>query len=364
MSATGSILTINPGSTSTKLAIYTYSLVPRELRLSREQSLELNATDRPLFDQLDERLNQIEAFLLQQNTTPDLIMSRSAPLQPMDGGSYTVNEDMLAQIRSLRFADHASNLGPLLGARLGEKFQIPVVISDPITTDEFHDIARISGVPEIQRRSRSHALNIKASTRRVCETMGLDFQQSRWIVAHLGGGISIAAVQDGRITDVNDALLGMGPFSPERAGALPLEGLLDLAFSSNLSLAELKRKLSKESGLKAYLGTSDLQLIEARIKQGDAHADLIFQAMVYQIAKEMAAMASTLHFKLDGFIITGGMAHSRTVYQQLEDTFSKLAPVYIQPGENEGLALAEAGLRILAGDERPKQYSIDSQRTK
>jgi butyrate kinase len=332
--------------------------------LSKEQILDLKVSDTPLHDQLDERMNQIEAFLLNEDVTPDLIMSRSAPLQPMEGGTYIVNELMLAQIRSLRFADHASNLGPLMGARLAEKFKIPVYISDPITTDEFQDIARISGVPEIQRRSRSHALNIKASARRVCETMGLAFRESQWIVAHLGGGISIAAVQNGRITDVNDALLGMGPFSPERAGALPLEGLLDLVFSSDLSPAALKRKLSKESGLKAYLGTADLRLIEARIDQGDEHAELIFQAMIYQISKEMAAMASTLHFKLDGFIITGGMAQSPEVCQQLEKNFSTLAPVYIQPGENEGLALAEAGLRILSGDETPKHYSTDSQRSK
>lgn len=357
MSEIDTILTINPGSTSTKLAIFGYAPAQHDLHLIKEQSLEVKTEDIPLFAQVDERYDQLRAFLRAASITPRLIMSRAAPLRPLEGGIYSVTEDMLDDIRSMRYADHASNLGPLLGARLAQEVSIPCCMADPITTDELQDIARISGVPEIERRSRSHALNIKASARRVCQILDLELSQTGWVVAHMGGGISIAALQKGRIIDVNDALLGMGPFSPERAGALPLEGLLDLAYSGEYDKLSLKKKLSKQSGLKGYLGTSDLREILSRIDGGDIQAERIFRAMIYQIAKEIAAMASVLNFQMDGIILTGGMAHAARLTNSLEQTFKHLAPIYTQAGENESLALAEAGVRMLLGLEKPKNYS-------
>ena len=359
----GRILVINPGSTSTKLAVYNYTLSEPTLTLAHERQIAVEPGSigeaPPIIDQVPSRTQQVTLFLQELNITPDLIMARGAPLRPLEGGIFGVNPDMLADIRSGKYANHASNLGALIGDQLAEIFKVPAFIADPITTDEFEPIARISGVPEIQRRSRSHALNIKACVRRICSDIDQRVESSRWVVAHLGGGISIAAVKYGRIVDVNDGLLGMGPFSPERAGALPLEGLLDLAASGELDLAQMKTKLSRESGLKAYLGTSDLRTIEKRILDGDAEADLVLKAMIYQIAKEMAAMAAVLDLNLSGFILTGGMAHSALVCQPLIEKFSSLAHVYVEAGENEGQALAEAGLRILLNHELPKKYFKD-----
>lgn len=360
MQDTGTILVINPGSTSTKLAAYRFDLPTASLTLIAESQVAFPdaeaTTVLAIKDELDQRYAQLLEFLATHGLSPSLIMARGAPLAPLEGGTYSVNQAMLADLESAKYSQHASNLAALMGARLGKTRDLPVFIADPITTDEFHAVARISGVPEIQRLSRSHALNIKASTRRVCEESAKDFAASRWVVCHMGGGISVAAVDGGRIIDVNDALLGMGPFSAERAGALPLAGLLALAFSGDYTRSQLEQKLSRASGLKGYLGSADLQEIENRIQSRDSQAQLIHAAMTYQIAKEIAAMASVLDFALDGIILTGGMAHSQLLVGTLKRKLGRIAPFYVQAGENEGLALAEAGLRILLNQETPKIY--------
>ncbi len=360
MVPSGHILVINPGSTSTKLAIYSFATDSQSLTCIQQTTLDHSGVETcaagPVLDQLDYRLKAVQKFLTSTKVSPDLIMARGAPLCPLEGGIYTVNQTMLHDLRSARYADHASNLAALIGHELAYDKDLPVYIADPITTDEFESVARISGVPGIQRKSRSHALNIKASTRRLCQQLHKSFSKSRWVVCHMGGGISVAALDNGRIIDVNDALLGMGPFSPERAGALPSSGLLELAFSGDYDHKKLTELLSKHSGLVGYLGTADLREVEARILAGDGEAQLIFQAMVYQIAKEIAAMASVLDFKLDGIMLTGGMAHSNLLCNALQEKLHRVATIHIEPGENELEALAEAGLRAILGDELVRNY--------
>lgn len=363
MSNSGHILVINPGSTSTKLALYQFELRNKSLFSMNEVILDHSGKAFPdtgkILDQLELRLETVNNFLKTKPVKLDLIMARGGPLRPLLGGVYIVDQIMINDLRSARYGDHASSLAALMGFEIASEQQIPVYIADPVTTDEFDDIARVSGVPGIERKSRSHALNIKASTRILCQKLELDFVKSRWVVCHMGGGISVAALENGRIIDVNDALLGMGPFSPERAGALPLSGLLDLAYSGKYTRHELEILLSKHSGLKGYLGTADLREVEKRIQAGNGEANLIFQAMVYQIAKEISAMASVLSFKIDGILLTGGMAHSALLCDSIEKRIQKLASVYIEAGENELEALAQAGLRILLGEESVKHYDQD-----
>jgi butyrate kinase len=357
MVKSGHILIINPGSTSTKLAIYSFDIEQEQVRIVDESILVHSGLEGSITEQLDTRYEDVDRFLDSAKIDVQLIMARGAPLHPLHGGSYAVNDLMLDDLRTNKYSQHASNLAALIGERIGEKYNIPVYITDPITSDEFEPVARISGVPGIHRKSRSHALNIKASLRKLCSRLNKNYAESSWVVCHMGGGISVAAIRNGQIIDVNDALLGMGPFSPERAGALPISGILDLVFEANYDRSSIEDLLSKESGFKGYLGTSDLQKVEQKIQIGDAEADLIFQAMVYQIAKEISAMASVLKFELDGILLTGGMANSQMLCDSISERVKALTEIFVEPGENEMEALATAGLRILSGAESVKHYT-------
>ncbi|NQV42240.1 MAG: butyrate kinase [Candidatus Marinimicrobia bacterium] len=353
----GHILIINPGSTSTKLAIYSFDLSLEQVLVVDDSTVVHSGLEEGIAEQLDSRYEDVDRFLRAANLDVHMIMARGAPLHPLRGGSYEVNDLMLEDLRTNKYSHHASNLGALIGERIGKKLNIPVYITDPITSDEFEPLARISGVPGIQRKSRGHALNIKASLRKLCSRLDKKYTESSWVVCHMGGGISVAAVRNGHIIDVNDALLGMGPFSSERAGSLPTSGILDLVFEANPARAAIEELLSKNSGLKGYLGTADLQQVEQRINDGDSEADLIFQAMAYQISKEIAAMASVLNFEIDGILLTGGMANSQMLCDSISERVSAITEIFVEAGENEMEALATAGLRILAGNESVKQYT-------
>ncbi|NQV14598.1 butyrate kinase [bacterium] len=361
MQDNGHILVINPGSTSTKLALFQFDLRLETLMLARETTVDHAAAkmsqSSQVLEQLDLRRAAVENFLETFDSGLNLIMARGAPLRPMQGGVYEVDQTMINDVQSAVYANHASNLAVLIGRRIALKINCPVYIADPITTDEFEPLARISGVPGIERKSRSHALNIKASTRELCRTLNKDFNKSRWVVSHMGGGISVAALKNGRIIDVNDALLGMGPFGPERSGALPIAGLLDLAYSGKHTRSELEIILSQQSGLKAYLGTADLREVEDMIASNDKQASLIFDAMVYQIAKEIAGMLAVLCFKLDGIILTGGMAYSKKLCKSISERMHPDIPIHIQAGENEMEALAQAGFRVLLNKEPLLKYA-------
>lgn len=350
------VLVINPGSTSTKIAVW--SLEGPVLQKTVPHAAEELARYPNVADQFHLRLEAVQEAV-QEWLDPErlaAVVGRGGPLRPLEGGTYLINKQMLDDLRSGTYSNHASNLGAILAHHLARQMKIPCFVVDPVTVDEFTPLARISGLPEIQRKCRSHALNIKAVAREAAAVLGRPLEQTWFVVAHLGGGLSICALQGGKITDVNDGLLGMGPFSPERAGALPIGALVELCFSGKYTKEELLRKLSTGAGLRAYLGTSDGIEIEQRITAGDEEAKLYYDAMLYQIAKEIGAMAAVLKGKLDGIILTGGMANSTYLVEAIKSYISFLGRVFLFAGEKEMEALALGAFRVLEGKEEAKTY--------
>jgi butyrate kinase len=351
------ILVVNPGSTSTKVAIFRG---PNEIH---KKTIEHPSAELAKFDltaqQFDLRRQGIEQWL---GTLPTIdlgfhaIAGRGAPLKPLEGGTYGISPQLLDDVRTSRYSNHASNLGPILADYFAKKFDIPAYITDPITVDNFSDLARISGVPEIVRKCRSHALNIKAVGRAEATRMDQKLEDLNFIVAHMGGGVSIAALAQGKIIDANDALLGMGPFSPDRAGALPIGPLVELCYSGKYEKKELIAILSAKSGMMAYLGQADLRKVEEMIDGGDDKALLIFNAMCYQIAKEIGATAAVLKGKVDKIIMTGGMANSTRLTAAISEYVAFIAPISVIAGEHEMSALAEGAIRALTGVEAVKTY--------
>lgn len=350
------VLVINPGSTSTKIAVWGVS-GPLLQQTIVHPSDELSRYPR-VVDQFHLRKDAVEEAVGDWLTKNKLaaVVGRGGPLRPLEGGTYFINQRMLEDLRSGKYSNHASNLGAILSHYFAGRLDIPCFVVDPVTVDEFTDLARVSGVPEIQRKCRSHALNIKATAREAAAMIGKGIEDTRFVVAHMGGGLSICALQGGRICDVNDGLLGMGPFSPERAGALPIGALVKLCFSGKFDEGGLLQKLSTESGLKGYLGTSDLVEIERRIEAGDSEARLYYDAMIYQIAKEIGAIAAVLKGDMDGIILTGGMAHSTRLTNGLKEYIGFLGRLFVIPGEKEMEALALGAFRVLQGKEEAKTY--------
>jgi butyrate kinase len=351
------IIVINPGSTSTKTAIFRGNDKIAQENVSHP-SEQLAKFDN-VADQFELRLQQIDRWLESQKIDSMKVVAiagRGAPLRPLEGGVYNINQNMLDDLKNARFSNHASNLGAIIADSLARRYGVMAVIVDPITIDNFTPLARISGIPEIERKCRSHALNIKEVCRRQSEKKGKTLEESRYIAVHMGGGVSVAALDGGKVIDVNDALLGMGPFSPDRAGALPIGALLKLAFSGKYTEKELTTKLSREAGLKAYLGEADLRKVEEMIERGDEKAALYYNAMIYQIAKEIGSTATVLKGRFDAIVLTGGMAHSQKLIETLKEYISFLGEVIVVPGEFEMEALAAGALRVLNGCEMPKEY--------
>jgi len=351
------LIIINPGSTSTKTALF-----DGHTRLSEEvvrhDARELARFDN-VADQFDYRMEAIDAWLGTLNMTEGRIkavVGRGAPLKPLEGGSYEISDEMLEDVRTGRWSNHASNLGAIIAHHLGRRYGVPALISDPITVDNFTEIARISGLPEIKRKCRAHALNIKEVSRREAARLGRRLDQINFVTAHMGGGISVAALEKGRIVDVNDGLLGMGPFSPDRAGALPIGDLVKLCYSGKYKQKELIDRLSKQSGLVAYLGEADLRKVEGMIERGDHNAELHFDAMAYQIAKEIGVAATVLRGDFEAIILTGGMANSRRLVNSISERVAWMKRVIVTPGEFEMEALAAAGVRFLDGEEKLQKY--------
>jgi len=351
------VLVINPGSTSTKVGIF-----DRQGPLKVE-NIDHAGSQLSKMHSIREQLPLREAVIKQtigawlKDAQLVAVVGRGGLLRPIRGGVYRVNSDMIEDTLGCKYGAHASNLGASLAEGIAREYGVPALVVDPVTVDEFIPEARISGIPEIQRRSRLHALNIKACIRKVASKLGQKLEQLNFVVAHLGGGITVAAVQGGNIIDCNDALLGMGPFSPERTGALPVEGLLRLAFSGEYTFETLCQRLAKRGGLMAYLGTNDVREVLRRIAAGDQEADLVLRAMFYQIGKEIGAMATVLKGKVDRIIITGGMAHSDQVVTAVQERVAFIAPIEVIPGENELESMAEGGFRAVDGKETIKTYS-------
>ena len=258
--------------------------------------------------------------------------------------------------------EHASGLGAPLADEIAGLAGVPAYIVDPVCVDEFDELARVSGLPEIERRSLSHALNLKAVARRAAEELSRPYSELNLVITHMGGGISVTAHGQGRMVDVNQALDGTGPFSPERAGGLPVGDVARMCFGIHpyeelrLSYDEMFKKLAGQGGLVAHLGTNDAIEVEARIQAGDDGAKLVYQAMAYQIAKEIGAMATVLRGQVDAVVLTGGLAHSDMLVAWIRERVAWIGLILVYPGEDEMLALAQGALRVLRGEEKAKRY--------
>ncbi len=354
------LLIINPGSTSTKAALFEDDQKLSDIQISHK--IEELAEFNNVADQFQFRLKAIDPWIdsLDIDKNPlSVVVGRGAPLCPLEGGAYAINPKMLNDLKSARFSNHASNLGAIIADYFANRYDVPSLISDPITVDNFSDIARVSGVPEIVRKCRVHALNIKEVCRRQAAKQAKQLEDLSFVAIHIGGGISVASVKKGKIIDVNDGLLGMGPFSPDRAGALPIGGLVELCYSKKFSKEEMIAKLSKKSGLLAYTGTADLRDAEKIIDGGNKKTLLYFNAMAYQIAKEIGTASVVLQGDFESIVLTGGMAHSERLVNEIKKYISFLGKIVVMPGEFEMEALASAGLRFLHGEEKLKEYNSD-----
>lgn len=351
------ILVINPGSTSTKIAVYVDNHVVFQETVSHD-SAEL-ARLGGVRGQYQLRLDAILEALKRHGESVngfDAVAGRGGLLKPVESGVYEVNDEMVRDLIGTGSVPHASNLGAPLAREIAARVGVRAFIADPIVVDELWDVARLSGLPEIPRRTIFHALNHKAVARQAARDMGMRYEDLNLVVAHLGGGITVGAHLKGRVVDVSNGLDGEGPFTPERAGALPTLGVVDLCFSGKYSEDEVMKKLVGGGGLVAYLGTSDAAEVERRIDAGDERAGFVYEAMAYQVAKEIGAYATVLSGDVDAIILTGGLAHSRRLVDWIRDRVSFIAPVMVYPGENEMQALAEACLRVLRGEEEAKAY--------
>ncbi len=351
------ILVINPGSTSTKIALFQDDTV--EYKNVIEHPLDTLNDLAGVMNQLELRETAIYDFIKENGielNRLNAVVGRGGLLKPMPGGTYRISPDMLDDLKKAKYGEHASNLGALLAERIGRKLGIPAFIVDPVTTDEFEAPSRISGVPGVHRRSRSHALSIKAVAGKAAAKTGQTMAKTKFVVAHLGGGVSICALKHGRIIDSTDALLGEGPFSMERAGTIALERIIEMCFDRNLTREEIVGHLTRESGFKGYLNETDLRRINRRIADGEQQARGIMDAFVQQVAKWIGAMTTVLRCQVDAIIITGGMAHSDTLVKEIASYVEPLAPLIVFPGELEMEALAEGALRVLTGHENYLSY--------
>ncbi|MGQ9844872.1 MAG: butyrate kinase [Caldisericia bacterium] len=351
------ILVINPGSTSTKIGLFEDEK-PLFIEILRHDS-ETIKKYKKIFDQYDFRREIILNFLKNKNIILDslsCVVGRGGLIKPVESGTYIVNEKMVEDLKESKRGEHASNLGAILAYEIAKPLNIPAFIVDPVVVDEMDEVAKISGLKGIERKSIFHALNQKAVARRAAKDLGKKYEEANLIVVHLGGGISIGAHKEGKVVDVNNALNGDGPFAPERAGGLPTQDLVDLCFSGKYTLDEMKRKLAGDGGFVSHLGTNDAKEVEKRIENGDNYARLVFEAMAYQISKTIGEMAAVLKGKIDAIVITGGIAYSKMLIELIKERVSFLGRILIYPGEDEMEALKEGALRVLRKEEKAKIY--------
>ncbi|MDD5507225.1 MAG: butyrate kinase [Bacteroidales bacterium] len=352
------ILAINPGSTSTKIAVYEENqpIFAKTLRHSREEIASFpKVADQYQFRKqiIIEQLKDADIDL----STLQAIVGRGGLLKPIPSGVYEVNERMKQDLMQAIYGEHASNLGGLIAEDLARSLPgAKAYITNPVVVDELSDLARIAGHPLFERKSIFHALNQKAVAENHCRSVMKRYEDLNLIVIHLGGGISVGAHCKGKVIDVNQALDGEGPFTPERSGTLPSGDLVNLSFSGKYSQKEIKKMITGEGGMVAYLGTNSAYDAEQRAAGGDAMAKLIIEAMAYQVAKHVGAMVTVLKSEVDGILITGGIAHSKRFVNMIIERIYKLGPVHVYPGEDEMRALAENGLRVIRNEILVKEY--------
>ena len=350
------ILTINPGSTSTKIGIFDNEECVCEKNLHHSSS-QLDKYE-TVWDQYEFRKIEIIKFLEAANydlNTFAAVVGRGGLVKPIESGTYQVDQRMINDLRRGVQGHHASNLGGVLAYGIGWDFGMPAFIVDPPAVDELQPISRLSGMADIPRRSLFHALNIKATALKHCAANKQKLTDVNLIVAHLGGGITVAALEMGRIIDVNDGL-SEGPFTPERSGSIPTLPLVELCYSGKYTFNEIKKKLVGGGGLVSYLGTNDAREVEDLVRAGHDRARLIYEAMAFQVAKEIGSRAVALSGNVDAIILTGGIARSEPLVNWIKERTEFIAPVVIHPGENELEALALGGLRVLRGEETPRMY--------
>jgi len=350
------VLAINPGSTSTKVSLFEGENELKTFKIDHSKE-ELDKYEK-ISDQYEYRLNLIKIWLKEENINLNsliAVVGRGGLLRPMPGGTYSVTDMMLEDLKIGIQGEHASNLGGMLARGLAELENIPSYIVDPVAVDEFNEVARISGLKEISRKSLVHALNIKAVSHRRANELNKDLKDLNLLVAHLGGGISIAPVEAGKMIDVNNAK-EMGPLSPDRTGGLPIGDIVKMCFSGEYSLAQMKVKVQGQGGLYSYLQTMDGREIEARIDKGDEYAKLIYDAMAYQIGKEIGSYATVLNGKVDNIILTGGLAYSNYLVDKIKEMTSFISEIIVYPGEDEMDALNKGALRVIRREENSKIY--------
>jgi butyrate kinase len=350
------ILCVNPGATSTKVGLFE-GIAPLQARTLRHPDAELARHPR-VSDQLALRLDAVRAFLADAKVGRgqlSAVAGRGGLLRPLASGTYRVDAALLADAASARRGEHASNLGGPIAAAVAGEHGCPAFVVDPVSVDELEPVARLTGLAGVERQSLAHALNIKAVARRHARDRGRALESLRLVVAHLGSGVSLAALEGGRMIDVVNPQ-DEGPMSPDRAGGMPSTAIVEMCFAPAADRAAVRRRLFGEGGLWSHLGTRDLGEALTRASSGDDRARLVLEAMAYQIAKAVADMAAALRGKVDAVLLTGGMAHAPWLVAEVRGRVAWIAPVEPYPGEDELLALAEGAWRVLSGEEPARDY--------
>lgn len=349
------ILAINPGSTSTKLALYEDEIKILSETLDHPVD-EIEKYER-VQDQFEMRKEAVITFLSDNNfdiKELSAVVGRGGLLPPVQSGAYEVNEVMVDRLKNNPVVEHASNLGALIAYEIAKPLNILACIYDSVAVDEMSDIARISGMPDIPRVSFSHALNSRAMAMKVAKKYKREYKDMNFIVAHLGGGISLSAHRKGKMVDIISD--DEGPFSPERAGRVPCKKLIDLCYSGKYDKRTMHKKLRGKGGISAYLNTLDAREVEKMIEDGNEEAKLVYEAMAYQIAKGIGDLATVVEGDVDAIVITGGIAYSNMMTSWIERRVKFIAPVEIMPGENELESLALGALRVIKGEEKARNY--------
>jgi len=358
LACTNHILVINPGSTSTKIAVYrgTQSMFQKNIVHSED---ELSVFEN-VADQFEFRKSIILKELRDNDVDLDcieIVMGRGGLIKPVPSGVIAVNERLKEDLRHSPLGEHASNLGGLIADDIAQSLPNAVAyIADPVVVDEFDDLARISGHPILERKSIFHALNQKAIAYDYARAINTPYKELNLIVVHMGGGVTVGAHHHGRVIDVNQGLDGDGPFSPERTGSLPIGGVIGLCFSGKYTEKEVRKMVTGKGGLVAYFNSNDARLIENMAEAGDAKAKLIYEAMAYQVAKEIGSMATVLFSDVDAILLTGGLAYSRYFIELISERVKKMAPIHVFPGEDEMKALAKNGVKVFMGEIEPMIY--------
>ena len=349
------ILVINPGSTSTKVSYFEDEKEVRSKKI--EHSIGELKKFKTIYDQYEFRKKEVIKFLEENNIKKEelsAIVGRGGLVRPIEAGTYLINEKMLEDLKNAPI-EHASNLGAPIAYEIAKELNIPAFIVDPVVVDEFPEIARISGLKEIKRKSRFHALNTRYIAKKRAEMLGGKLEDFNFVVAHIGGGISVVAFEKGRAIDVNDPS-SSGPFSPERPGGLPSIDIVEMCYSGNYTKDRIKKLLMGEGGIVSYLGTNDLREVEKMIDEGNNYAKLIYEAMAYQISKDIVASAVTLKGNVDEIILTGGASKSERLVGLIKERVSFVSNIFVFPGEMEQEALCFGALSVLKGLEKAKEY--------